>query len=100
MTTLANPRSTLQRWRLGFLAVEIMLLIALLLLTWLSTPQAELRSFVMSSYVVLGFGFLFAWSFILLIHRSQLTSLWAALIPCWLPFAFVFIWMIFTLSAD
>ena len=46
-------------------------------LTWLSTPRADLRSFETSSQVGLGFELLFAWNLILLVRLSQLTRLWA-----------------------
>src|SRR5512143_4171653 len=99
MTTLSHPRSTLQRWSLRFLAVEVLLLLVLLI-AGLGSAQLEVRALLVNLYVVLGFALLLAWVFILIGHRSQLTTLRAALIPCWLPFAFVLVWMIFTLFSD
>jgi hypothetical protein len=100
MATLSDPRSTLRRWSLRFVVVEVALLIALLLLAWLSLAQWEARVFLVNLYMVIGFALLMAWVFVLIGQRSRLTSLRAALRPCWLPFAFVLIWMIFTLFSD
>src|SRR5512139_320815 len=96
MTTLSHSRSTLQRWSLRFLAMEVLLLIVLLLVG-LGLPQWEARVLLVNLYVVLGFVLLLAWVFILIGHRSQLTTLRAAWISCWLPFTFIAIWLIFTL---
>ena len=100
MATLSSRRSTtLRRWSLRFLTVEIVLLIVLLL-AGLGSAQWEARVFLIDLFMVIGFALLLAWAFVLIGHRSQLTSLRAALVPCWLPFVFVLVWMIFTLCSD
>jgi hypothetical protein len=99
MATLFNLRSTLRRWSLRFLTVEIVLLIVLLL-AGVNLIYWEARVLLVNTYMVLGFALLLAWVGVLIGYRSQLTSLRAALRPCGLPFAFVLIWMIFTLTSD
>ena len=99
MTTLSNPRSTLRRWSLRFLAVEVVLLIVLLL-AGLGSAYWDTRALLVNIYMVLGFALLLAWVGVLIGHRSQLSSLRVALIPCWLPFIFILIWMIFTLFSE
>jgi hypothetical protein len=99
VTTLSDSRPTLPRWRVRFLAIELALLIVLLL-AGLGLAPWESRVLLVDIYMVLGFALLLAWVFILIGHRSQLTSLRAALIPCWLPFIFILIWMIFTLFSN
>jgi hypothetical protein len=99
MATLSNPRSTLRRWSLRFLIVEIVLLIVLLV-AGLGSIYWEAHVLLVNTYMVLGFALLLAWVGVLIGYRSQLTSLRVALVPCWLPFAFVLIWMIFTLTSD